>query len=92
MIGNVNLQQAAKDPHAPRWVRLLWRNTKWKRAVIEPLNAQQLQDLLLRRPRKTVVIVNLGTYKSLKKLSTYHGIFVGVPSIRSIYSLRYVTA
>lgn len=91
MLGRVNLQSASKDPRAPLWLRKLHQYTEWKNVVIEPLDAQRLQAVLLKRPRKTVVMVNLRSYKGMSKLVTYHGVFLGVPRIRSIYLLRYVS-
>ena len=75
-------------PYAPRWLRIVATYRK-RKAVITPITVRDLSLIIQKRSRRTVVLVNLGTYSVLKRRSSLHGLFIPIPSIRHIYALRY---
>lgn len=82
----VNLRTVG--PTAPRWLRLVALHTK-RKVVITPITVRDLSFIIQKKSRRTVVLVNLGAYRVLKRKTSLHGLFLPIPSIRHIYALRY---
>lgn len=88
MIGIIDLRIAARNKRSPRWIRMLYRITRWERVTIDLGTVRNMQDVLEGRRKKSTILVNKSAYRSANCASAY-GLYLEVPSIRNVYIATY---